>query len=553
MARRLAAEVVVVGSGPMGIVVALELADAGHRVLLVESGGPTFDQTTQDLSRRAGEDPGTSRAISRCADSSGARRPPGVDAVSRSTRSTSSRDPASRRPVASRIRRDGALSGTCLRLVPVRATGVQRAASCPELAGRRMIPGFSDGDVLTTSLERWSLPTTLRPRLPQAREAAQRLELITGLTCTHIACDPGVRRGGPSPAPVARRAPGDGPGPVATCLPPEGLEATRLLMPRTTSTPTASATARAIWGAGTWHTSRRASRRVHLKTPPESTIHEHERDADGVYVRRRFTFSPEFQRRKGLANGAMWFVNPPMGDPVHGSGILSGVYLTLVSPVGRFMLAEAIRQAGTKTSEPVRKRDHVRNIFRDLGAATRFALGFSYRRFLKPGRKAPGFFVRSAANIYPLDYHGEHLPNADSRVVLTSERDELGVPRIRTEMTFSDEDVASVERAMRELDASLRDADVGHLEFLFDDIAAGVRECLVRSSGFHQTGTTRMAATADRRRCRREPRGVRDRQPLRGEHVDVPDFQPGKSDLDGDCVRGPARRASGSPARRPGR
>jgi choline dehydrogenase-like flavoprotein len=237
--------------------------------------------------------------------------------------------------------------------------------------------------------------------------------------------------------------------------------------------------------------------RVHLKTPPESTIHDHERDADGVYVRRRFTFSPEFQRRNRLSNAAIWFANPPMGDPVHGSGILSGVYLTLVSPVGRFMLAEAIRQAGTRTLATVRKRDHLRNIIRDLGPAARFALSFSFRRFLKPGRKAPGFFVRSAANIYPLVYHGEHLPNADSRVVLTSERDALGVPRIRTEMRFSDDDVANVERAMRALDTALRDAGVGHLEFLFDDVAAGVKECLVRGSGFHQTGTTRMAANAD--------------------------------------------------------
>jgi choline dehydrogenase-like flavoprotein len=72
----------------------------------------------------------------------------------------------------------------------------------------------------------------------------------------------------------------------------------------------------------------------------------------------------------------------------------------------------------------------------------------------------------------------------------------LGVPRIRTELKFSDEDVASVEQAMRELDRALRDSGVGHLEFLFDDVAAGVRECLLEGSGFHQTGTTRMAARA---------------------------------------------------------
>lgn len=77
---------------------------------------------------------------------------------------------------------------------------------------------------------------------------------------------------------------------------------------------------------------------VQLKTPPESTIYDHELGADGVYVRRRFTFSPEFQRRTGLPNAAIMLVNPTLGDPVHGSGILSGVYLMLASPIRRFML-----------------------------------------------------------------------------------------------------------------------------------------------------------------------------------------------------------------------
>jgi hypothetical protein len=276
-----------------------------------------------------------------------------------------------------------------------------------------------------------------------------------------------------------------------------GLDATRLMM--ASNDVHSTGIGNGSGHLGRWYMAHVEARvaRVHLTTPPESTVHDHERDADGIYVRRRFTFSPELQRRKGLPNAAVWFVNPAMGDPVHGSGILSGVYLTLVSPLGRFMLAEAIRKAGTKTSGTVRTRDHLRNIFADLGPAARFALSFSYRRFLKPGRKAPGFFIRSAANIYPLDYHGEHLPNFASRVVLAGERDALGMPRIKTEMQFSEADVASVERAMRELDAGLRAADVGHLEYLYDDIAAGVRECLVGGSGFHQTGTTRMAANPD--------------------------------------------------------
>jgi choline dehydrogenase-like flavoprotein len=490
----LSAEVVVVGSGPMGIVVGLELADKGHRVLLVESGGVRFDQAAQELARQAGNDPwhvpsalAVRRGVGGTSATWGGRCVP-FDRIDFEPRPAV---PDSLWPVEydEMERYLGRACEWCRCGRPVFS-----ALELPELADRSMIPGFPDSDVLTTSLERWSLPTRFGRVYRRRLEASRQLELLTGLTCTHVACDP---ESGKVDHLVLRSMSGR----QATArgryyvLATGGLEATRLLM--ASNNVHSAGIGNASGHLGRWYMAHVEARvaRAHLTTPPESTIHDHERDADGVYVRRRFTFSPALQRRKGLPNAAIWFVNPAMSDPAHGSGILSGVYLTLMSPVGRFMLAEAIRRAHTRNSTPVRNRDHVRNIVRDLGRATRFALDFSYRRFLKPGRKAPGFFVRSAANVYPLDYHGEHLPNPDSRVLLTSERDALGVPRIRTEMRFTDEDVASVERAMRELDAALRDAGVGHLEFLFDDVAAGVRESLRQGSGFHQTGTTRMAAS----------------------------------------------------------
>jgi choline dehydrogenase-like flavoprotein len=491
----LSADVVVIGAGPMGIVVGLELADKGHRVLLVESGGVRFDEAAQELARQAGNDPwhvpsalAVRRGIGGTSATWGGRCVP-FDRIDFEPRPVV---PDARWPLEydEMARYLGRACEWCRCGRPVFS-----ALELPELADRTMIPGFPDGDVLTSSLERWSLPTRFGRVYRKRLEAARQLELITGLTCTHIACEPS---GGDVDHLVLRSLSGGQA--IARgrhyVLATGGLEATRLLM--ASNDVHSAGIGNSSGHLGRWYMAHVEARvaRAHLTTPPASTIHDHERDADGVYVRRRFTFSRGLQRRKGLPNAAMWFVNPPMGDPIHGNGILSGVYLTLISPAGRFMLTDAIRKAGTRTSTPVRKRDHLRNIVRDLGPATKFALDFSYRRFLKPGRKAPGFFVRSAANVYPLDYHGEHLPNPDSRVLLTSERDALGVPRIRTEMRFSDEDVASVERAMRELDTALRDAGVGHLEFLFDDIAAGVRECLREGSGFHQTGTTRMAATA---------------------------------------------------------
>jgi choline dehydrogenase-like flavoprotein len=119
---------------------------------------------------------------------------------------------------------------------------------------------------------------------------------------------------------------------------------------------------------------------------------------------------------------------------------------------------------------------------------------FGYGRYLRRGRRLPGFFVPSAANVYPLMYQGEHLPRPESRVTLAEERDALGVPRLRTDLRFSDEDVEQLLSAHRHLDAYLREHGCGELEYLDDDPAAAVREQLLGIGGYHQAGTTRMSA-----------------------------------------------------------
>jgi len=489
----LTADVAIVGAGPIGIALGLELVKSGQRVLMIESGGTSLVKEAQALARQQGNDRwhvpsdlAVRRQLGGTSALWGGRCVP-FDPVDFETR------PVVPEPLWPVTYAEIApyLEAACAWA----QCGHARfdASELPEIAAREMIPGFPDGTVRTTSLERWALPTRFGQVYRRQLEEASTLQVVTDLTCTHIACDDetglvdhlvlqsldGLR--------VMARA-------DRYVLATGGLEATRLLMCSDDVHP--GGIGNSSGHLGRWYMAHVEARvaRMHLTTPPELTIHEHERDADGVYVRRRLTFSAEAQHEHRLSNTAIWFVNPQMSDPAHGSGILSGVYLTLISPIGRFMLAEAIRKAHTAGDGNVQIAAHVRNIVRDLPNALRFALSFGYRRFLRRGRKAPGFFVRSASNVYPIDYHGEHLPNADSRVVLTDARDALGMRRIRTEMAFSGTDIENVSRAMELLDRELRNAGVGHLEYLYDDTAAGVRECLVGASGYHQTGTTRMAA-----------------------------------------------------------
>ncbi len=484
-------DIAVVGAGPAGIVVALELARAGQRVLLIDSGGNSRQPETQRLGDLAGADPlhvpmslATSRQLGGASNLWGGRCVPF--------------DPIDFEP--RRIVGDATWPVSYEELHPyfqracdwcVCGDAVFDAKDVPNLAMRSLVPGFPDGLVRASSLERWSLPTNFGQQYHAALVETTGLTLLTDLTCTEIVCDPTQSR---VQHLVARDLRDRVVKVSATyyILACGGLEATRLLFASNQTHP--SGIGNHSGHLGHWYMAHVESRiaQVHFATPATETIYNHERDQDGVYVRRRLTFSEECQLNEGLPNIAMWLVNPEISDPKHGSGILSFVYLMLVSPLGRFFVSEGIRQAHIKASGPISKRKHLANIVRNFRSATRFALEFGYRRFVKKGRKVPGFFVPSATNVYPLLYHGEHLPHYESRVEMSSEFDAVGVPRLSTHLYFGEDDVASVIRAHRQLDSYLRVNQLGRLEYLYDDLEGAIREQLF--GGYHQAGTTRMSS-----------------------------------------------------------
>jgi choline dehydrogenase-like flavoprotein len=497
--ERIKADVAIVGAGPAGIVIGLELAGAGHRVVLLESGGSRFDAVAQRLGDAVGADPrhvelslATRRQLGGASNIWGGRCVP-FDPIDFESRPLTGE---TQWPLGY-----GEVSPYLQRACEWCRCGdaVFDAGQLPELEGRSIVPGFADGEVRASALERWSLPTNFGRVYRRALERSPMLRLETGLTCTEIvpdgsASEDGTRRVGHL---EARSRDGQRVEIEAKryVLAAGGLGSTRLLFASTRHDP--DGIGNHSGHLGRWYMAHVEVRvgRVRFATPPEQTIYGHERDRDGVYVRRRFTLSPEAQRDLGLPNVAIWMVNPEIGDASHGSGVLSFVYLMLISPLGRYCVAEGIRRAHTKSSRPASVRAHLRNVARDIGPAAAFAAAFGYRRFLKRGRKVPGFFVPSAANAYPLLYHGEHLPHRESYVEPSTERDALGVPRLRTRLHFSEEDVRSVRRAHELLDRSLRKQGLGEVEMLYDDVEEAVREQLF--GGYHQAGTTRMSALAE--------------------------------------------------------
>jgi choline dehydrogenase-like flavoprotein len=499
VAERIEADVAIVGAGPAGIVIALELASAGHRVALLESGGTHFDAEAQRLGDTAGADPhhvesalSTRRQVGGASNIWGGRCVP-FDPIDFEARSIvgDARWPLDYDEVSPYFQRacEWCRCGDA----------IFDADQLPALAGQSIVPGFADGAVRASALERWSLPTNFGRVYRRALEHSPSLRLETGLTCTEIVPEADTPEGGDrkvgyleARSPDGRRVEIEA---ARYVLAAGGLGSTRLLFASTRQDP--DGIGNHSGHLGRWYMAHVEVRvgRVRFKTSPEQTVYGHERDHEGVYVRRRFTLDPQAQREHGLPNLAIWMVNPEIADASHGSGILSFVYLMLISPLGRYFIAEGIRQAHTKADRPRSVRAHLRNVVREIGQATAFAVAFGYRRFLKRGRKVPGFFVPSAANAYPLLYHGEHLPHWGSYVEPSGERDALGMPRLRTHLHFSDEDIRSVRRAHDLLDRSLREQGLGEVELLHDNVEGAVREQLF--GGYHQAGTTRMSDQAE--------------------------------------------------------
>lgn len=210
-------------------------------------------------------------------------------------------------------------------------------------------------------------------------------------------------------------------------------------------------------------------------------------DEHDTYIRRRFTLTEAAQRRHEVLNTSFYLDNPPFYEWEHRNPTLSAVFLGISIPwVGRRILAEGIRlrHVGPK---PYRIGKHIGNILHRPFRAAGEVFDILRKRYLSEVRK-PGFILRNDGGRYALHYHGEQLPNPDSRMTLGADG------TLRIDYRYLEADVDSLLRCHELLDAELRAAGIGHLEYLAGDKDA-VRAHLWEQTtdGFHCIGTTRMS------------------------------------------------------------
>jgi len=485
-------EICIVGAGAAGITSALELADLGKDVILLEAGGWRADRRFDNDLEGEIVSRGHHAPLAECrlrrfggTTASWVGRCLPLDPIDLDKRAhvPYSGWPISRQeldryyPRANRYCHAGPYA-------------YEAKTALPQ-AVKPLIPGFEEGALISNRIERWSLPTRFGLHYRGAVKESKKILALLNATCTHIAINPGNRL---VESVVAASKPGRlfQVRALAYILAGGGLETTRLLLASNDVDPGGIGNRRGLLGRFYMGHLFGSIAEIQFLGDVDPAIHGFERDAEGVYCRRRIWVSPESQRQEGLLNTVFWINNPPAANPDHRSGILSAAYIALSLPVLRDKLAPpVIQQMFRGDFKCPSYWPHFRNIMLSLPQTSAFGAYYLYRR-LFTRRRIPALFVGSRANRYNLSYHAEQAPNPDSKVTLSDSVDRFGIPRLRVDARYSKLDIDSIVRAHEVLAAEFLRQGIAAVAYKRDNVNRHVFE--QAADGYHQIGTTRMAA-----------------------------------------------------------
>ena len=219
-------------------------------------------------------------------------------------------------------------------------------------------------------------------------------------------------------------------------------------------------------------------------------------DSSGAYRRRRFALTEQTQLENKLLNCGFWIDNPQFSDPRHGSGVLSAYFLALtIPPIGRWAIGRRAQADSNRPLElgpkPYPIGAHLLNIVRD-GPQVATDVYLMLRDCVFKQTKKSSYTFPNRAGRFALYYHGEQMPNPNSRIFLTNEADRHGLPRALINFRFADQDARSIVSSHHLLDVGLQANKIGHLEFRYPPERLESRVMELAKDGRHQVGTTRM-------------------------------------------------------------
>ncbi|HWJ34686.1 MAG TPA: GMC family oxidoreductase [Steroidobacteraceae bacterium] len=481
----LSSELCIIGAGAAGITLAMDLANSGMDVLLLESGGMRSEKNTQalyegdvaDLRLHSPPDRYRQRRFGGTTTIWGGRCMP-FDAIDFEHRDfmPNSGWPIDRAalapfyPHANRICEAGDFAYT-----------VGETFTRPL---RPMIEGFTGVNFTTDTLERFSCPTDFGARYGRELRAAPNIRVLLHANVTALRLN---SEGNHVDSVVARTLTGRTTTVRAQqfVLAAGGLEVARLLL-----------ASRDVQSAGIGNQNDMVGRyymchlagtvgALSINRPLGAVWNGYDVSDDGIYCRRRIALTPSAQHQNGIGNFIARLHHPRITDPNHGNAILSLLYL--VKNVIPYEYRKRLH-GGERTTVAMWLK-HVRNVVSGPFDAFGFAWHMLKDRKLA-NRKFPSIIIKPKTNLYSLDFHAEQQPNPASRITVDREFDALGVPRIHIDWRYTPLDLHTVSRSIQMLAQELRAGGLG--ELVYDPATLESEMTRYGAYGGHHIGTARM-------------------------------------------------------------
>jgi choline dehydrogenase-like flavoprotein len=488
---RIEADLVIVGAGAAGITLALALADTRLQVILVEAGGPRYSAAAQafyageavDHAAHSPVDMYRRRVLGGSTTLWGGRCIP-FDPVDLEERPWMelARWPFGHDEIAAHIPQAMAIL----------------EAGAPEFGAREalggqvpMVEGVIDEDVILDRIERFSQPTDFGKRYREQLKRAPNIRLFTNAPIMQIRLgEDGTAAG------VVFDAGGRAITIAATrvVMAAGGIETPRLLLSGNPARPQGLGNEHDL--VGRFYQCHLEGEVGHLQflVPPERVRLDYERSRDGIYCRRYIWLSPEAQRRHRLAGLVVRPAHPGIVDPDHRDPVLSAMYL-----VKAFIVPEYARKMTALEHQARSARGgsafgwhaaHVRNIVFGSPRLAAFAADWARRRILA-SRKLPSVVLANPRGLYPADVNGEQEPNLESRITLGTERDALGMRRVRVSWCATEGDYRRLLAGLQRIAKTFAKSDTVRLDL--DGVDASSLASMIVPIGGHHVGTARMA------------------------------------------------------------
>lgn len=481
----LTADVCIVGSGAAGIAMALALSGKGLSILLLEAGFSKHDSQTQAL--YAGEV--VDEALHSPPDKYRQRRFGGSTAIwGGRCMPIDSIDLEPRDYIPN--------SGWPIRyaeLAPffIAANALAEAGDFDYDADRvfdaqtqAMFQGFSSDVVRTNSLERFSCPTHFGRRYEKRLRLAKDIEVFLGANCTaiHLTADGCAVKQLQVATLAGNRFTVKAKNVV---LATGGIEVARLLLASRDVNPNGVGNEYDV--VGRYYQCHIAGNvgKLTINGPVSKVRHGYEISPEGIYCRRRLSLTAAEQRRLGVGNMVARLHFPSIADPAHGNGVLSGLFLAkyFIS----YEYGKRLNDGGKTNLATYIK--HLLNIVSDPIDTVAFAYNWLTKRMLAE-RKFPSVILRNKTNRFSLEIHGEQIPQADSRVILTDELDALCMPKVKIDWRYHPQDIDSVKRSLEVIAAEFARTNLGSFEFNPQHLEHDLTR--FGAYGGHHIGTARM-------------------------------------------------------------